>query len=123
MTAKETWHAVFDHLAARREQRRAGRNQPAKLQQVVLVAAGAVQQQEGRGFEPGARLEAMNEVQMLVHQAALSSDGSTPSICLRCGSRNGGSFRSWPSVATGSSTAKPGMSVAISNRMPPGSRK
>ena len=43
----------------------------------------------------------------------------------RCGarSRNRGSFSAWPSEATGSSAAKPGSSVAISNRMPPGSRK
>jgi catechol 2,3-dioxygenase-like lactoylglutathione lyase family enzyme len=33
------------------------------------------------------------------------------------------SFKSRPSDSTGSSTAKPGLSVAISNRMPPGSRK
>ncbi len=42
---------------------------------------------------------------------------------LRLGSRNGGSTRLSPSLSSGSSTAKPGPSVAISNRMPFGSRK
>jgi hypothetical protein len=45
------------------------------------------------------------------------------SIAARRGSRNGGSASFSPSVASGSSVAKPGPSVAISNRMPLGSRK
>ncbi len=45
------------------------------------------------------------------------------SIAARRGSRNGGSANFSPSVASGSSVAKPGPSVAISNRMPFGSRK
>jgi hypothetical protein len=45
------------------------------------------------------------------------------SICARRGSRNGGSASFSPSVSKGSSVAKPGPSVAISNRMPFGSRK
>jgi hypothetical protein len=44
-------------------------------------------------------------------------------ISARLGSRNGGSASFSPSVAIGSSVAKPGPSVAISNRMPFGSRK
>ena len=41
----------------------------------------------------------------------------------RGASRNGGSESFSPSVSSGSSAAKPGPSVAISNRMPFGSRK
>jgi hypothetical protein len=48
---------------------------------------------------------------------------SPASIAARRGSRNGGSASFSPSVAIGSSVAKPGPSVAISNRMPFGSRK
>ena len=54
----------------------------------------------------------------------LHSIGFSPaSISARRGSRNGGSASFSPSVAIGSSVAKPGPSVAISNRMPLGSRK
>jgi len=52
-----------------------------------------------------------------------SRTGSMPSISLRRGSRKIGSSKSRPRASTGSSTANPGMSVAISNRTPPGSRK
>src|SRR5580700_10112445 len=45
------------------------------------------------------------------------------SIWARRDSRNGGSASFSPSVSIGSSVAKPGPSVAISNRMPLGSRK
>src|SRR5688572_18505022 len=43
-------------------------------------------------------------------------------ICWRYGSRNGGSTTVSPSFPGSSSTAKPGPSVAISNRTPFGSR-
>ena len=48
---------------------------------------------------------------------------SPASIAARRGSRNGGSASFSPSVSIGSSVAKPGPSVAISNKMPLGSRK
>ncbi len=48
---------------------------------------------------------------------------SFATIAARCGSRKGGSTTFSPSVAGSSSTAKPGPSVAISNRIPFGSRK
>ncbi len=52
------------------------------------------------------------------------SSGFNPaSICARRGSRNGGKASFSPSFSIGSSLAKPGPSVAISNRMPFGSRK
>ena len=59
--AEEARHAVLEHAAARREQGRAGRDHLAEPEQVVLVAAGAVQQQERR--EPASRrgLETMDE--------------------------------------------------------------
>ena len=53
-----------------------------------------------------------------------SQSGFRPaSICLRRPSRNGGSESFSPSASSDSSVAKPGPSVAISNRMPFGSRK
>jgi hypothetical protein len=55
--------------------------------------------------------------------SVVSSRGRAASICFRRASRNGGSFRSRPSESSASSTAKPGWSVAISKRIPPGSRK
>src|SRR5580700_1169767 len=122
--AEKSRHAVFQDFAARRQQRRRRRDHAAERDKIVLVAAGAVQQQQRPRVGPGACFKAMNEGQG--HQAVRSSacnSGSTASISLRRASRNGGSFKSWPSVSTGSSTAKPGTSVAISNRMPPGSRK
>src|SRR5262249_10166086 len=123
--AEEARHAVLQHLAARGQERRAGRNHLAERKEVGFVTAGSVQDQEGtrRGLRP--RLETVDEREAS-HHAALStpaSGGSAASISARRTSRNGGSLRSRPSVATGSSTVKPGWSVAISNRMPPGSRK
>src|SRR5690349_11180464 len=44
-------------------------------------------------------------------------------IWSRCGSRNGASTTFSPSVRASSSTVKPGPSVAISKRIPFGSRK
>src|ERR1700730_1101875 len=117
-------HAVFQDFSARRKQRRVRRDHATERDEIVLVATGAVQQQHRARIGLGAFFKAMSEGQR--HQAVRSAacrSGSTASISLRRASRNGGSFRSWPSVSTGSSTAKPGASVAISNRMPPGSRK
>src|SRR5580700_5023845 len=121
-------HAVFQDFAARRKQRRRRRDHAAERDKIVLVAAGAVQQQQRTRLGLVAFLKALNkgQGQCLGHQAVRSvacSSGSTASISLRRASRNGGNFKSWPRVSTGSSTAKPGTSVAISNRIPPGSRK
>src|SRR5258708_6720058 len=55
--AKKPRHAVFQHIAPRTQQGRARGQLPAEQQQIVLVAAGAMQQEEGRrrwiagGFE------------------------------------------------------------------------
>src|SRR5690606_40229528 len=51
------------------------------------------------------------------------SFGNTASISDRTPSYCFGSFKLVPKVAKGSSTVNPGLSVAISNRTPPGSRK
>lgn len=58
-----------------------------------------------RGFRPG------------------QSGFSRASISARRASRKGGSESRSPRASSGSSTANPGPSVAISNRLPPGSRK
>jgi hypothetical protein len=60
---------------------------------------------------------------VVASDAGYATAGSTASISPRCRSRNGGSFSVCPSEVTGSSAAKLGSSVAISNRTPPGSRK
>jgi len=59
----------------------------------------------------------------ILRDLRLSDRFSPFSISARLGSRNGGSASFSPSVSIGSSVAKPGPSVAISNRMPFGSRK
>jgi hypothetical protein len=52
--AEEARHAVLEHLAARAEQRCLRIQLPSKVEQIVLVAAGAVQQQQ-RGRAGGLR--------------------------------------------------------------------
>jgi len=58
-----------------------------------------------------------------VPAAGKRSAGNTWSSSSRRGSNQAGSSKRIPSCSTGSSTVKPGGSVAISKRMPPGSRK
>src|SRR5207253_3171494 len=109
------------------EQSRAGQHRLPERDEIVLVAARAVQQKQCRCVR--ARLrgnEAMNESQVRAHAAVSSfvfSGLSPASISARRPSRNGGSDSFSPSVSSGSSVAKPGPSVAISKRMPFGSRK
>jgi hypothetical protein len=52
-----------------------------------------------------------------------SSSGKIASSSFLRGSRNGGSLRPLPKSGSGSSIVKPGSSVAISKRTPPGSWK
>ena len=69
---------------------------------------------------------AMDETEVRGHAlspAGTCSGGRTSSSLSRRVSSQGGSLRCVPSSASPSSTAKPGGSVAISNRTPPGSRK
>jgi hypothetical protein len=93
-----------------------------KGKQIVFVTAGAVQKEERCRSLPCARLEAGHQRRRR-HHAKTSIGGNAASISLLRASRKPGSFSEVPSASTGSSTAKPGMSVAISNRTPPGSRK
>jgi len=78
--AEEPRHAALQHLAARRQQRGAGRDRVAQRNEIVLVAAGAVQQEQRRRSRPIAGFEAVDELRRLVHQAAASSGGSAFSI-------------------------------------------
>jgi hypothetical protein len=59
--AEEARHAVLQHRPAGREQRGTGGEHPAEGQEVGLVAAGAVQQQERRPVRRAGGLEAMDE--------------------------------------------------------------
>ena len=95
---------------------------------VVLVAAGAVQQEQGGARGRGLRgQEDVRSIEAGVpaHGTSTSScsGGRLAAICSRLGSSHGGSLRCRPSSSSGSSTSKPGESVAISNSTPPGSRK
>src|SRR5215472_10501726 len=116
---------MLQHLAARRQQRRPRSNHLSQRDQVVFIPSGAMQDQERPRALSRSALEAVNEGKA-AHYAALSISsigGSAASISRRRDSRNAGSLSSRPRRSTGSSTAKPGWSVAISNRIPPGSRK
>ena len=62
--AEEARHRPLEHLAARRQQRRAGRQLTAQRDEVVLVAAGAVQQQQRQ--RPRARLEDVLEAEVVL---------------------------------------------------------
>src|SRR5260370_34954212 len=105
-------------VSPRRQQRRIRRHHGSELQEIVFVAASTVQEKERRRSFPLRRHEAVGE--FACHDAAFSRTGSTPSISLRRGSRKFGSSKSRPRASTGSSTANPGRSVAISKRTPPG---
>ena len=101
----------------------AGRQVPPERDEVVLATAGPVQGQHRVGL---ARVEAVGEPEIpRAHPltAGTRRGGSTSSSRSRCGSSQGGSFRLSPSRSGSSSAAKPGGSVAISKRTPPGSRK
>src|ERR1700732_3848480 len=109
---EESRHAVLQDLTAWRKQRRAGSDHLAERHQVVFVSSGAMQDEQRPRLRPRAALKAVSERE-LGHHAAFSTfsiGGSAASLSRRCESRNGGSLSSRPSVATGSSTAKPGRS-------------
>lgn len=138
--AKEARQAVFADPAAGGEQRRAGCQGRAQRDQIALVPAGAVQQQERRpvgragnvavdmrkGGHRGASMAwrgAGRSGPVGVQAGSGESEGSAASIRARSASYCGGSFSDSPRCAGVSSTAKPGTSVAISNSTPPGERK
>src|SRR5690606_37186473 len=100
----------------------------AELQQIGLVPAGAVQQQQcPLGRLTSARLKLVNKTEVGRHDSNVPSGrrigvsklSSDPRSC----SYHGGSFNSVPNRSSGSSTANPGVSVAISSSTLPGSRK
>ena len=127
-STEEPRHAVLQYRPAYREHRRTGRQMIAQRQQVVLVATSAVQEQQRRarrGIVGGQEDVRPIETPLGVHGMSMSSwsGGSAAAICSRLGSSQGGNLRLRPSSSSGSSTAKPGTSVAISNNTPPGSRK
>ena len=61
--AEEAGHAVLEHLAPRGQERGPGCHRAPEREEVVLVAARAVQEQEGRPAGLGPGLEAMDEGQ------------------------------------------------------------
>ena len=119
--------AVLEHLAARAEQCGLGRHLAPEIDQLVLVTARPVQQEERRLAAAG--LVAMDERLDATHvdsgrHARMSGSGvSAGSMRSRRCSKSGGSERPSPSESNGSSDVKPGPSVAISMSTPPGSRK
>src|ERR1700722_7569706 len=134
--SEEARHIAFEHVAARREERRPRRNRATKRDKIGFVAARSMKQEKRRTAWVGAGLEAMNIGQLGRHHRlprsigrckvrlmGYSSFGSAASIAGRRPSRNGGSLSASPSESGDSSTAKPGGSVAISNNTRPGSRK
>ena len=97
---------------------------PEQRQEVVLVGAAAVEEDERavrltRG-RAGSRLEAQRAAQVSRGFVIGVSTGST---CSRRCSKSGGNERCSPSVSSGSSVVKPGPMVAISKSTPLGSRK
>ena len=109
-----------------------GRQHPAQRQQVVLVAAGAVQQQQGRAPSPplpgwpGSNrwTSAISRASPVIDRRMRAAERrQRASITSRWGSSHGGSRSRRPSSSSGSSIGEAGRSVAISNSTPPGSRK
>src|SRR5690606_29990211 len=95
---------------------------------VNLLATGA--RQIVTPVQPGASLAGKDSSPAVctASSASTSSDGTErggrePSICGRRSSSQSGSMSLEPSASAFSSAVKPGASVAISKRMPPGSRK
>src|SRR5574340_565756 len=121
---EEARHTVLDHFSADNQKRRASEQHPAERDEVFLVASGAVQQEQPRR---AARDERVYEPEILHRWTGCAAagrrrGGSAAVISVRAGSSQGGNWSLEPRSSGASSTAKPGGSVAISNRMPPGSR-
>jgi hypothetical protein len=102
-------------------------DRPAKLQSGSPPNVGASHAM-GRSFRPKEDLAAASPRKMiLVIPTALAlrthlSGGKVASSTVRSGSSHFGNISFEPRVSGDSSTAKPGGSVAISKRTPPGSR-
>src|SRR5277367_3019117 len=105
---EEARHVAFEHVPARRDERRPGGDLAAERQHVGFVAARSMEKENRRKARVDPRLEAMDVGECARHQWF---------------PRDGGNLSARPSESMGSSTAKPGGSVAISNSTRPGSRK
>ena len=120
--SEESRRAVLEHLAARRQQRRTGappcaRARSGRSRRRPCRGAGGA---AVPGFLPPVRNGGYATADCSSPHA---TSGSCASMSRRFASRNGGSLSAWPRLAGASSISKPGPSVAISNRTPPGSRK
>ena len=62
--AEETRRAALEHVTARAQQRGAGCDHPAEREEIGLVAAGAVQQEERGRARHGRGLEAMDVAEL-----------------------------------------------------------
>ncbi len=140
-TPEEARHAAFQHLTTRREQGGTRRDRPAERQQIVFIAAGAVQQEQRRAAGHGGRLEAMDEGQRVSPGHGTLLLGGSARAEARAGDVGSGEDRQH--VLDGRAArleegrqlqrlaearrrlvhGEAGMSVAISNSTWPGSRK
>ena len=117
--------AVLHDVAARRDDVGRRRGRAGKVEDLVLVAAGAVEDEEKRRVRLAAPVFPEIIVGLLQHgclpQSAIGSSDFS-SVGRRC-SCCVGSFSASPRRATSSSRSKPGSAVAISKSTPPGVRK
>ena len=66
--AEESRSALLEHVAARAQESRSGRQHPPKRKEIVLVTTGAVQEQEGWRIRAVARFPAVDvQVERGIH--------------------------------------------------------
>src|SRR5205823_4335558 len=128
--AEKSRRAVFQNVAAWAEDRCTGSDCLTDTDEIVLVASRTVKDEKRLpGCRVSSGLEAVDEAEIFRHALGPRSSrgmrmfGRSASISKRRGSSHSGSLSDWPRTSAGSSTAKPGESVAISKSTPPGSRK
>src|SRR5437870_5540223 len=120
--AKESRHSVFEHFAARAKERSIRIKLASERDEVALVSARSVQQEQGPIRTAGN--EFVNEIGLQSHDLCGTwIGGRILSICERADSIHGGMRRCVPNSSSFSSKVKPGGSVSISKSTPPGSRK
>jgi hypothetical protein len=73
---------MLQNLAAWRKQRRLRGNGTAERQEIVFIAAGAMQKEQWNCLSLGTRLEAVNECRG-EHHASTPSGGNSDSISFR----------------------------------------
>src|SRR3954453_2757212 len=108
--AEEPRHTIFENLPPRAEERSPGGQRFTQREQIVLIATGAMEQQQWGGPRPGSGPEPVNEAETgILHPACPTgacgnrSGGSTRSISALLASYIGGSLRRVPSSVAGSS--------------------